>query len=257
MYAHIGWLFHADQSPPERYAPDLLKDPMIVKISKSFVPIAIVSLLLPALVGGLWSMSWQGAATAFFWGSLVRVGLLHHVTWSINSICHTMGDRPFLSRDKSGNVWWLAVLSFGESWHNLHHADPTSARHGVLPGQIDTSARLITWFEKLGWVRDVRWPTPERIARPAARRMTVRIVPDTAERRQSPPYAHDRAGAARAARRDRSRRCSPSAAWTAPPWRRSPLAPASRNRSCTSTSAARKGSTRSSSTARRPSCSTA
>jgi stearoyl-CoA desaturase (delta-9 desaturase) len=163
-YAHIGWLFHADSSPPERYAPDLLKDPMIVKISKNFVSIAVVSLLLPALVGGLWSMSWQGAATAFFWGSLVRVGLLHHVTWSINSICHTMGDQPFASRDRSGNVWWLAVLSFGESWHNLHHADPTSARHGVLPGQIDTSARLISWFEKLGWVHDVRWPTPERIA---------------------------------------------------------------------------------------------
>ncbi|MEJ7725757.1 MAG: fatty acid desaturase [Actinomycetes bacterium] len=164
VYAHIGWLFRSDRSPPQRYAPDLLKDPMIVKISKNFLPIAIASLLLPAVIGGLWSMSWQGAATAFFWGSLARVGLLHHVTWSINSICHTMGDRPFESRDKSGNVWWLAVLSFGESWHNLHHADPTSARHGVLPGQIDTSARLISWFEKLGWVRDVRWPTPERIA---------------------------------------------------------------------------------------------
>ena len=137
---------------------------MIVKISKQFVLIAVVSLLLPAVVGGLWSMSWQGAATAFFWGSLVRVGLLHHVTWSINSICHTIGERPFESRDRSGNVWWLAVLSFGESWHNLHHADPTSPRHGVLPGQVDTSARLISWFEKLGWVRDVRWPTPERIA---------------------------------------------------------------------------------------------
>jgi len=99
---------------------------------------------------GRCGLSWQGAATAFFWGSLVRVGLLHHVTWSINSMYHTIGDRPFLSRDKSGNMWWLAVLSFGESWHNLHHADPTSARHGVLPGQVDTSARIISWFKKLG-----------------------------------------------------------------------------------------------------------
>ena len=163
-WAHMGWMFDKERTPQDKYAPDLLRDPMIVRISKNFLLITAVSLLLPAVIGGLWSWSWQGAATAFFWGSLVRVGLLHHVTWSINSICHTIGDRPFLSRDKSGNVWWLAVLSFGESWHNLHHADPTSARHGVLPGQIDTSARMISWFEKLGWVRDVRWPTPERIA---------------------------------------------------------------------------------------------
>jgi stearoyl-CoA desaturase (delta-9 desaturase) len=170
MYAHMGWLFDAEQTPQDRYAPDLLRDPMIVRISRSFLLITTVSLLLPAVVGGLWSWSWQGAATAFFWASLVRVGLLHHVTWSINSICHTVGDRPFLSRDKSGNVAWLAILSFGESWHNLHHADPTCARHGVLRGQIDTSARLIKWFERVGWVRDVRWPTPERLA---ARRITA------------------------------------------------------------------------------------
>src|SRR5438067_1751937 len=97
-------------------------------------------------------------------GSLVRVALLHHTTWSINSICHAVGSRPFRSRDRSGNVWWLAVLSMGESWHNLHHSDPTAARHGVLRGQIDSSARIIWVFEKLGWVRDVRWPSAERIA---------------------------------------------------------------------------------------------
>ena len=95
--------------------------------------------------------------------SLVRVSLLHHVTWSINSICHTIGDRPFVSRDKSANVWWLAIPSMGESWHNLHHADPTCARHGVLRGQLDTSARVIWAMEKIGWVHDVRWPVRERI----------------------------------------------------------------------------------------------
>ena len=126
-------------------------------------PLLPPPLLLPAVIGGLWAMSWQGAASAFFWGSLVRVGLLHHVTWSINSICHTIGERPFFTRDKSGNVWWLAILSFGESWHNLHHADPTCARHGVLRGQLDSSARLIWTLERLGWVRDVRWPVRERI----------------------------------------------------------------------------------------------
>jgi stearoyl-CoA desaturase (delta-9 desaturase) len=122
-----------------------------------------VSLIAPAIAGGLITWSWQGAVTAFFWGSLVRVSLLHHVTWSINSICHTLGDRPFVSRDKSANVWWLAIPSMGESWHNLHHADPTCARHGVLRGQVDTSARVIRWLEQAGWVSDVRWPVAERI----------------------------------------------------------------------------------------------
>jgi stearoyl-CoA desaturase (Delta-9 desaturase) len=123
----------------------------------------IVSLMIPPVLGGLITWSWQGAVTAFFWGSLVRVSLLHHVTWSINSICHTIGDRPFVSRDKSANVWWLAIPSMGESWHNLHHADPTCARHGVMRGQLDTSARLIWIFEKAGWIHDVRWPVRERI----------------------------------------------------------------------------------------------
>ena len=163
-YAHCGWLFDVEQTPQRRYAPDLMKDPDLVRISRQFPIWVLVSLLAPAVIGGLWSMSWAGALTAFFWATLVRVSLLHHVTWSINSICHTVGAQPFKSRDRSGNVWWLAVPSFGESWHNLHHADPTCARHGVLPGQIDLSARVIWLFEKFGWVYDVRWPVPERIA---------------------------------------------------------------------------------------------
>ena len=97
-------------------------------------------------------MSLHGALTAFFWAGLVRVALLQHVTWSINSICHTFGTEEFATRDKARNVSWLAIASFGESWHNLHHADPTCARHGALKGQIDISARLIWIFEKLGWV---------------------------------------------------------------------------------------------------------
>jgi stearoyl-CoA desaturase (delta-9 desaturase) len=162
-YAHMMWLFNPEQTPQRKYAPDLMKDGDIVKISRQFPLWVAVSLLAPPLAGGLLTMSWQGALTAFFWASLVRVSLLHHVTWSINSICHTIGERPFLSRDKSANVWWLAIPSMGESWHNLHHADPTCARHGVLPGQVDTSARVIWAMEKLGWVRDVRWPVKERI----------------------------------------------------------------------------------------------
>jgi stearoyl-CoA desaturase (delta-9 desaturase) len=163
-WAHMGWLFDEEQTPQQKYAPDLIKDPAIRRISRDFWLWTTISLALPPLVGGLATMSWYGAFTAFFWGSLVRVALLHHVTWSINSICHAVGKRPFKSRDRSGNVWWLAVLSCGESWHNLHHADPTCARHGVLRGQIDSSARVIRWFERAGWATDVRWPSAERIA---------------------------------------------------------------------------------------------
>jgi stearoyl-CoA desaturase (delta-9 desaturase) len=163
-HAHIGWLFDDEQTPQHKYAPDLMKDRDLVRVSRTFWVWTLVSLAIPPVIGGLVSMSWQGAATAFFWGSLVRVGLLHHVTWSINSICHTIGERPFLSRDKSANVWWLAIPSMGESWHNLHHADPTCARHGVDRGQLDSSARIIWLLEKAGWVSDVRWPVADRIA---------------------------------------------------------------------------------------------
>ena len=168
LHAHVGWLFDEEQTPQHKFAPDLMKDRDIVVISRLFWLWTLVSLLLPPLIGGLVTMSWQGALTAFFWGSLVRVSLLHHVTWSINSICHTVGERPFLSRDRSGNVWWLSVLSMGESWHNLHHAEPTSARHGVLRGQVDSSARVIWLLEKAGWVHDVRWPDAERVERKRA-----------------------------------------------------------------------------------------
>jgi stearoyl-CoA desaturase (delta-9 desaturase) len=162
-HAHIGWLFDTEQTNQERFAPDLLADKDIRRVDRAFPTLTAVTLLLPPLVGGLWSLSWQGALTAFFWGSLVRVAALHHTTWSINSICHMWGSKPIKSRDRTVNVWWLALLSMGESWHNLHHAEPTSARHGVSRGQIDTSAELIRLFEKLGWAYDVRWPTPERL----------------------------------------------------------------------------------------------
>ncbi|MFD5818651.1 acyl-CoA desaturase [Streptomyces sp. NPDC127038] len=162
-WAHIGWMFDEERTSQEKYAPDLVRDPVIRAISRQFILWTLLSLALPALIGGLVTMSWWGAFTGFFWGSLVRVALLHHVTWSINSICHAVGKRPFKSRDRSGNVWWLAVLSCGESWHNLHHSDPTSARHGVDRGQLDSSARIIRWCEQLGWAYDVRWPSRSRI----------------------------------------------------------------------------------------------
>ena len=167
-HAHMGWLFKRDKSNSERFAPDLLKDPAISRVDQLFWLWSLLSLVVPGLIGGLLSWSVWGGVTALFWAGLVRVCVLHHVTWSVNSICHMIGERPFTARDRSANFWPLAIVSFGESWHNLHHADPTSARHGVKRGQIDISARTIWVFEKLGWAYNVRWPTERRLVKLAA-----------------------------------------------------------------------------------------
>jgi stearoyl-CoA desaturase (Delta-9 desaturase) len=173
LYAHVGWLFDWEKTSERRYAPELLADRPLRWVSRTFPLWVAVSMLVPPLVGGLWSWSWWGALTAFFWGSLVRVALLHHVTFSINSVCHIKGRRPFKTRDHSQNVWWLALPSMGESWHNFHHAEPSSARHGVRLLEIDSSAMVIKVMEKLRWVKDVRWPDAGIVAR---RRIAVEPV---------------------------------------------------------------------------------
>ncbi len=165
-WSHVGWLFDREEIPRRRYAPDLLADQDIVRIDRLFPALMAVSLLAPALFGWLLSgFTLHGALTAFLWAGLVRIFVIHHVTFSVNSICHMIGSKPFATRDRSTNVWPLAVLSMGESWHNAHHADPTCARHGVDRGQIDSSAALIALFEWFGWARDVRWPDPARLAK--------------------------------------------------------------------------------------------
>jgi stearoyl-CoA desaturase (delta-9 desaturase) len=164
-YAHLGWLFDVEQTSEEKFAPDLCKDRAIARVSRTFPLWVVVSMLLPPLVGGLWAWSWQGAVWAFFWGSLVRVALLHHVTFSINSVCHITGRRRFKTRDESRNVWWLALPSMGEAWHNFHHAEPTSARHGVGRFEIDTSAAIIKVMEKTRLASEVHWPDRATIAR--------------------------------------------------------------------------------------------
>jgi stearoyl-CoA desaturase (delta-9 desaturase) len=165
FYAHVGWLFYRELSNRERFAPDLVADSDVSRIDRAFPAIVATSVLLPGLIGGLVTWSWQGALSGIFWAGLVRIAVLHHVTWSINSICHVYGERPFETRDgdRASNFWPLAILSFGESWHNLHHADPTCARHGVDKGQLDMNARLIWIFEKLGWATNVRWPRRDRL----------------------------------------------------------------------------------------------
>ena len=158
LYAHIGWMLRRELSNRTRFAPDIAADRDLRVVGRLFGPLAVLSLLAPALVGYLVTGGWAGAVEAFFWAGLIRMALLHHITWSVNSVCHVAGTRPFVCRDRATNFWPLALLSFGESWHNGHHADPNSARHGVLRGQIDPSARLIWIFERFHWAYDVRRP---------------------------------------------------------------------------------------------------
>jgi stearoyl-CoA desaturase (delta-9 desaturase) len=163
-HAHIGWFFRSDPTSFDRFAPDLLADRDIAVINRLFPLFIVITFALPFAVGWALSGSVVGGLTCLLWAGLARMVVLHHVTWSINSVCHMFGRRPYASRDRSTNFWPLAVFSMGESWHNLHHAYPSSARHGVRRGQIDSSAVVIRTFERLGWATKVRWPTAERLA---------------------------------------------------------------------------------------------
>jgi stearoyl-CoA desaturase (delta-9 desaturase) len=158
VFAHVGWLFVSDASCTERYAPDVLRDKDLRLIGRLFPLLAIFSLALPFAIGYALAGTLTGAVTALVWAGLVRMALLHHVTWGVNSLCHTFGRRSDETADQSTNLWSLAILSLGDSWHNVHHAHPTWARHGAWRGMIDPSARLIRVFELLGWATRVRWP---------------------------------------------------------------------------------------------------
>ena len=150
LWAHAGWLFATDPTDTGRFAPDLRRDRDFVVIDRLFPLLAVASLALPFFIGWALSGSMFGALGALLWAGLVRMAILHHVTWSINSVCHLWGKRPFATHDLSTNVGALSLVSFGESWHNFHHAAPSSARHGVLPHQHDVSARLISLLRTIG-----------------------------------------------------------------------------------------------------------
>jgi stearoyl-CoA desaturase (delta-9 desaturase) len=129
-------------------------------VDRLFVPLCVLTIALPFAIGYLATGTAGGALGALLLAGVIRVGLSHNVTWSINSVCHRFGRRAFQTRDTSTNVAALSLLSNGESWHNNHHAFPRLARHGVDRGQIDTSASLIRLFERLGWASNVQWPDP-------------------------------------------------------------------------------------------------
>jgi stearoyl-CoA desaturase (delta-9 desaturase) len=157
-HAHAGWLFVPNEVDAERWSPDLEADPDLAFVSRTVVVWTVLSFLIPTAIGWLVIGTVWGALLAGLWGGVVRVALLHHVTWGTNSICHTFGKQPYGDKDRSTNFAPLALLSFGDAWHNTHHAFPRSARHGVDAGQVDISARTIQIFERLGWATEVHWP---------------------------------------------------------------------------------------------------
>ncbi|MGO8870011.1 MAG: acyl-CoA desaturase [Acidimicrobiales bacterium] len=160
-FSHVGWLFVSDASSAARYAPDLLRDRDIQRIDRLFPFLAVASLAVPFGIGYALSGTLAGAVAALLWAGLVRMALLHHVTWSVNSLCHVFGRRTDATPDRSTNLWPLAVVSLGDSWHNVHHAHPSWARHGAHRGMVDPSAWLIRRFEQFGWAAKVRWPSAD------------------------------------------------------------------------------------------------
>jgi stearoyl-CoA desaturase (Delta-9 desaturase) len=164
-HAHVGWLFDHNRTDRERYAKDLVQDRLVVTISRLFPLWIVLSFAIPFALGGLITRTWTGAFTGLVWGGLVRLFFNHHVTWSVNSICHVFGRRPFTATDRSTNNWLLALPSLGEAWHHNHHVFPTSAFHGLGWRQVDLSGLVIAAWEKLGLVRNVRRPSAEQIGR--------------------------------------------------------------------------------------------
>ena len=162
-HAHVGWLFdRAGMAKPERYAKDLYEDRGMHVIQKGFLPLVLAGFVLPFLLGWAIGGTLADGLTGALWGGAVRIFLLHHVTWSINSVCHFFGTRRFAVDDHSTNVFWLSLLSFGESWHHNHHAFPRSAVHGLERWELDPTAWMIKAMRRLRLAWNVVEITPER-----------------------------------------------------------------------------------------------
>jgi stearoyl-CoA desaturase (delta-9 desaturase) len=167
-HAHVGWLFnHTQRGSREHFAPDLLNDSVISFVDRTFLLWSLVGLAIPFGLGVLIGGTVDAGLEGMLWGGVVRIFVLHHVTYSINSLCHFFGRRRFATDDHSQNLAWLAPLSFGEAWHNNHHAFPTSAVHGMGPREVDVSGILISAMERAGLVWDVKRISPDRQAEKA------------------------------------------------------------------------------------------
>jgi len=178
-HAHTGWLMsNQGRADWKKYARDLYEDNGMRIINRRFPFLVYLTLAIPALAGFLVSGTAVGALTGLLWGGLVRIFFVHHVTWSVNSVCHFLGTRRFDTDDHSTNVFWLALPSLGESWHHNHHAFPRSAVHGLKRWEPDPSGMIISGLEKLGLARNVIRISPER---QAERAQPNGPVADTAE----------------------------------------------------------------------------
>lgn len=171
LHAHVGWLMETQgQADWKRYARDLYDDPGMRRIGRNFPLMVLLSLLIPTVLDcALHGFTAKGALEGFIWGGLVRIFFVHHITWSINSVCHIFGRRRFAIEDKSTNVWWLAPFSLGESWHHNHHAFPRSAFHGLKWYELDFSGLMIRAMKKAGLAWNVVEITPERQAQKLSR----------------------------------------------------------------------------------------
>jgi stearoyl-CoA desaturase (delta-9 desaturase) len=181
-HAHVGWLFESvGTADRQRFAGDLVKDRALRVVDKLFGLWVVLSFAIPFTIGWIIGGGFTAALTALLWGGFVRVFLLHHVTWSINSICHFFGRKRFDIEDESRNVFWLAPLSMGESWHHNHHAFPTSAFHGLRWWErlADPTGLMIVLLEKLGLVWNVVRVSPERQLAKALRREPVKPLPSS------------------------------------------------------------------------------
>jgi stearoyl-CoA desaturase (delta-9 desaturase) len=158
-HAHMGWLFHRDVQDSAQHVRDLLADGFMLLIDRLYFFWVFLGIVIPGALVGLWTGTWYGFFSGAIWGGLVRICLMQHATWSINSVCHVWGTRPFKTADHSVNNWICAVLALGEGWHNNHHAFPTSARQGLRWWQFDSSWVIIRALGAMGLARNVRTPT--------------------------------------------------------------------------------------------------
>jgi stearoyl-CoA desaturase (delta-9 desaturase) len=173
-HAHLGWLFvHTERGAKRRYAPDLIEDPVIRFVDRTFLVWAVGGLAAAFGLGYAIGGTLTAALTGLLWGGGVRLLVLHHVTYSINSLCHFFGRRPFATSDESRNLAWLAPFTFGEAWHNNHHAFPTSFAHGLRRWELDVSAAVIRMLERVGLAWDVVRVSPERQATKLAENTAV------------------------------------------------------------------------------------
>jgi len=169
FHAHVGWLFRMAPAERERYCKRHLQDPIIVFVDKTFLVWVALGYIIPYLIAG-----WEG----ILWGGLVRMAVVNHVTWAVNSVCHTFGSRPFNIKDQSRNNWLIGLLAFGEGWHHNHHAFPGMAYHGMTWRQFDLSSVILWLLARLGLVWDVKFPSPEVIERRRRKPAAVQVVAD-------------------------------------------------------------------------------